>query len=152
MNLISGIANSGIFAQSAYSAGNATNDGLGRNISETYLTGIPDEYATKDYVDSGLSDKYDTSSFSAISADFLIRSGLEYDADSAITGYDGSAFKNTQYSAGDNIVIDNDTISVNSFFIFFYSPGDSRILPRRRKSRRCAGAPLLDFNSRNYYP
>ena len=40
MKLISGIVDSGFFAQSALSAEVATKDSLGRNISETYLTGV----------------------------------------------------------------------------------------------------------------
>lgn len=40
MKLISGIIDSGFFAQSALSAEVATKDSLGRNISETYLTGV----------------------------------------------------------------------------------------------------------------
>lgn len=71
MNLVSGIIDSGFFAQSALSAEVATKDSLGRNISETYLTGIPANYATTNYVDSSVSGKYDTSSFSAISGEFL---------------------------------------------------------------------------------
>lgn len=71
MNLVSGIIDSGFFAQSALSAEVATKDSLGRNISETYLTGIPADYATTNYVDSSVSGKYDTSSFSAVSAIFL---------------------------------------------------------------------------------
>ena len=133
MNLVSGIIDSGFFAQSALSAEVATKDSLGRNISETYVTGLPSDvvytadiqdmattgdindlvtsiaetyqtktdmtgylttgdssnfyttanesgfitgvdltdYATKDFVDSSVSGKYDTSSFSAISANFL---------------------------------------------------------------------------------
>lgn len=42
MNVISGLGNSGFLAQSAYSAAVATNDSLGRNISETYLTSHQD--------------------------------------------------------------------------------------------------------------
>lgn len=83
MNLVSGIIDSGFFAQSALSAEVATKDSLGRNISETYLTGIPADYATIDYVDSSVSGKYDTSSFSAISGEFLtaLPSDLVYTAD-----------------------------------------------------------------------
>lgn len=40
MKLVSGIVDSGFFAQSALSAEVATKDSLGRNISETYLTGV----------------------------------------------------------------------------------------------------------------
>lgn len=40
MKLVSGIIDSGFFAQSALSAEIATKDSLGRNISETYLTAV----------------------------------------------------------------------------------------------------------------
>lgn len=40
MKLVSGIVDSGFFAQSALSAEVATKDSLGRNISETYLTAV----------------------------------------------------------------------------------------------------------------
>lgn len=40
MKLVSGIVDSGFFAQSALSAEIATKDSLGRNISETYLTAV----------------------------------------------------------------------------------------------------------------
>lgn len=40
MNIISGIGESGFLAHSALSAEVATKDSLGRNISETYLTGV----------------------------------------------------------------------------------------------------------------
>lgn len=40
MKLVSGIVDSGLFAQSALSAEIATKDSLGRNISETYLTSV----------------------------------------------------------------------------------------------------------------
>ena len=50
--LIDQISNSGLFAQSAYSAAVATNDSLGRNISETYLTAVDlSPYATETLVE-----------------------------------------------------------------------------------------------------
>ena len=52
MQVIDQISNSGLFAQSAYSAAVATNDSLGRNISETYLTAVDlSDYATETLVE-----------------------------------------------------------------------------------------------------
>ena len=50
--LIDQIGNSGLFAQSAYSASIATKDDLGRDITATYLTSHQslDGYATEDWV------------------------------------------------------------------------------------------------------
>lgn len=53
MKLVSGIVDSGFFAQSALSAEVATKDNLGRNISETYLTGVDlTDYATQEDIES----------------------------------------------------------------------------------------------------
>ena len=50
--LIDQISNSGLFAQSAYSAAVATNDDLGRKISTTYLTAVDlSPYATETLVE-----------------------------------------------------------------------------------------------------
>ena len=57
MKLVSGIVDSGFFAQSALSAEVATKDSLGRNISETYLTGVDQvisSYATATNVNSAI--------------------------------------------------------------------------------------------------
>lgn len=63
MKLVSGIVNSGFFAQSALSAEVATKDSLGRNISETYLTGVDlTGYATTAQLDEKL-DKADSGKF-----------------------------------------------------------------------------------------
>ena len=70
-------------------------------------------YVTKDYVDSVVSGKLDTSAFSAVSGDFLTDK-FEYDDNFNITGYDGSAFASNgeTYSAGTNIDITDNVISV----------------------------------------
>ena len=70
-------------------------------------------YVTKDYVDSVVSGKLDTSAFSAVSGDFLTDK-FEYDDNFNITGYDGSAFASNgqTYSAGSNIDITDNVISV----------------------------------------
>jgi len=70
-------------------------------------------YVTKDYVDSVVSGKLDTSAFSAVSGDFLTDK-FEYDDNFNITGYDGSAFASNgqTYSAGTNINITDNVISV----------------------------------------
>lgn len=57
MKLVSGIVDSGFFAQSALSAEVAAKDSLGRNISETYLTGVDQvisSYATATNVNSAI--------------------------------------------------------------------------------------------------
>ena len=117
-----------VSSESATWADSAVHDRLGRDIVDTYLTGVPDEYATKDFVisavDSAVSGKYDTSSFSAISGDFLNKSGLEYE-DGKITGYSGSAFSAGKVYSGISPVIvdnDNDTISVESATLGVQSP------------------------------
>lgn len=52
MQVIDQISNSGLFAQSAYSAAVATNDDLGRKISTTYLTAVDlSPYATETLVE-----------------------------------------------------------------------------------------------------
>ena len=70
-------------------------------------------YVTKDYVDSVVSGKLDTSAFSAVSGDFLTDK-FEYDDNFNITGYNGSAFASNgeTYSAGANIDITDNVISV----------------------------------------
>lgn len=117
-----------VSSESATWANSAVHDRLGRDIVDTYLTGVPDEYATKDFVisavDSAVSGKYDTSSFSAISGDFLNKSGLEYE-DGKITGYSGSAFSAGKVYSGISPVIvdnDNDTISVESATLGVQAP------------------------------
>lgn len=53
MKLISGANGSGFYAYSANSAAIATNDDLGRKISETYLTAVDlSPYATTAQVDT----------------------------------------------------------------------------------------------------
>lgn len=51
MNVISGIGTSSFFAVSAYSAGIATQDNLGNDITATYLSAVPEGYATTGWVD-----------------------------------------------------------------------------------------------------
>ena len=70
-------------------------------------------YVTKDYVDSAVSGKLDTTAFSTVSGDFLTDK-FEYDDNFNITGYDGSAFASNgeTYSAGTNIDITDNVISV----------------------------------------
>ena len=51
MNVISGIGTSSFFAVSSYSAGIATQDNLGNDITATYLSGVPEGYATTAWVD-----------------------------------------------------------------------------------------------------
>lgn len=70
-------------------------------------------YVTKDYVDSVVSGKLDTTAFSAVSGDFLTDK-FEYDDNFNVTGYNGSAFASNgqTYSAGTNIDITDDVISV----------------------------------------
>ena len=71
------------------------------SVSGDFLTAVPDEYATKDYVISSISSKLDVSSFSSVSSTFLTavpagtmnESAFGYDASSNITAYNGSAFK-----------------------------------------------------------
>lgn len=77
------------------------------------IKGSASGYVTKDYVDSVVSGKLDTSAFSAVSGDFLTDK-FEYDDNFNITGYDGSAFASNgqTYSAGTNIDITDNVISV----------------------------------------
>ena len=76
MNIISGIGESGFLAQSALSAEIATKDNLGRNISETYLTGVDlTPYQTTAGMtayaqNSALDEKLDTSVYATDSAMF----------------------------------------------------------------------------------
>lgn len=86
MKLISGIVDSGFFAQSALSAEVATKDSLGRNISETYLTTVPEGYATENWVTS---QGYLTGHQSL---DGLMSASLLEQSGGLITGYNGSAF------------------------------------------------------------
>ena len=51
MNIISGIGTSSFFAVSSYSAGIATQDSLGNDITATYLSAVPEGYATTAWVD-----------------------------------------------------------------------------------------------------
>jgi hypothetical protein len=121
MKLVSGIVDSGFFAQSALSAEVATKDSLGRNISETYLTGVDlTPYQTVEgmtaYQSAGeyysasnpsgflvaddITGKLDASVYAADSASFLTavpagtmnESAFGYDANDKISGYNGSAF------------------------------------------------------------
>ena len=92
MKLVSGIVDSGFFAQSALSAEVATKDSIGRNISETYLTGVDltpyqtiegmtayqsagDYYSASNpsgfLVANDITGKLDTSVYAADSANFL---------------------------------------------------------------------------------
>ena len=80
------------------------------------IKGSASGYVTKDYVDSVVSGKLDTSAFSAVSGDFLTDK-FEYDSDNNITAYNHSAFaagagSGTIYEAGDHIDITNSVISV----------------------------------------
>lgn len=87
MKLVSGIVDSGFFAQSALSAEVATKDSLGRNISETYLTGVDlSDYATENWVSS---QGYLTAHQSL---DGLMSADLLEISDNKITGYNGTAF------------------------------------------------------------
>ena len=86
MKLVSGIVDSGFFAQSALSAEVATKDSLGRNISETYLTAVPEGYATEDWVTG---QGYITAHQSL---DGLMSADLLEISDNKITGYNGTAF------------------------------------------------------------
>ena len=87
MKLVSGIVDSGFFAQSALSAEVATKDSLGRNISETYLTGVDlSDYATQDWVTAQGYLTAHQSLSGLMSADLLEIS------DNKITGYNGTAF------------------------------------------------------------
>ena len=121
MKLVSGIVDSGFFAQSALSAEVATKDSIGRNISETYLTGVDltpyqtiegmtayqsagDYYSASNpsgfLVANDITGKLDTSVYAADSANFLTaipagtmnESAFGYDANDKISGYNGSAF------------------------------------------------------------
>ena len=87
MNIISGIGESGFLAHSAFSAEVATKDSLGRNISETYLTGVDlSDYATEDWVTG---QGYLTAHQSL---DGLMSADLLEISDNKITGYNGTAF------------------------------------------------------------
>lgn len=112
MKLVSGIVDSGFFAQSALSAEVATKDSLGRNISETYLTGVDltPYQTTADMVNyqttAGMT-AYMTTADSAnfyttanesgfiseVPAGTMNESAFSYDASNNITAYNGSAFK-----------------------------------------------------------
>jgi hypothetical protein len=82
-------------------SGNPSADAVNWVTAQGYLQ-RPDliGYATKDFVESAVSGKYDTTAFATVSGSFLTglpegtmnESGFEYDG-TAITGYDGSAFK-----------------------------------------------------------
>ena len=70
-------------------------------VSGDFLTAIPDNYATKDYVSSGLSSKLDSTAFSTVSGNFLtahqsldglMSADLLEISDNKITGYNGTAF------------------------------------------------------------
>lgn len=76
--LIDQIDSSGLFAQSAYSAAIATNDDLGRKISETYLTAHQD-----------LSDYATTAQVNTVSS--LLSAGLDYVSANAGKTYTGVA-------------------------------------------------------------
>jgi len=96
MKLVSGIVDSGFFAQSALSAEVATKDSLGRNISETYLTGVDlSDYATEDWVTG---QGYLTAHQSL---DGLMSADLLEIADNKITGYNGTAFAGQGGVSGD---------------------------------------------------
>ena len=75
-----------------------------------------DDYASKEYVDSAVSSKLDTTAFSNVSGDFLTDK-FEYDDDNHITAYNHSAFaggggSGPNYEAGDHIDITDNVISV----------------------------------------
>lgn len=88
--LIDQIDSSGLFAQSAYSAAIATNDDLGRKISETYLTGVDlSPYAT-------------TAQVNTVSS--LLSAGLEY----------VSANGGKTYTGVSPIVVNNDEVKISA--------------------------------------
>lgn len=75
-----------------------------------------DDFASKEYVDSAVSSKLDTTAFSNVSGDFLTDK-FEYDDDNNITAYNHSAFaggggSGPNYEAGDHIAITDNVISV----------------------------------------
>lgn len=125
MKLIDSINSSGIFAQSAYSAGQASLDELGRSITSTYLTAIPDTYATKTYVDNKASEasanaftasvesakNWSTDLISATSANVINTIDGKFGGDTnGLFSYNGSAFK--VYSAGSGIGVNDYVISI----------------------------------------
>ena len=88
--LIDQIDSSGLFAQSAYSAAIATNDDLGRKISETYLTAVDlSPYATTAQVDTVSS---------------LLSAGLDY----------VSANGGKTYTGISPIVVNNDEVKISA--------------------------------------
>lgn len=107
MKLVSGIVDSGFFAQSALSAEVATKDNLGRNISETYLTGVDlTPYQTIEgmtaYQPSGdyatnadIADMATTGDINdlvtSIAETYQPKLSFEYNEDSAISAINGSA-------------------------------------------------------------
>lgn len=115
----------------AGSAGSATYDNLGREITATYLTAVTGDNtpysagANIDITNHVVSGKDWTTEIQAASANavdqiptgLMLTSGLEYDPDNHyITAYNGSAIgkEATEYSAGPNIVINNHIIGLDS--------------------------------------
>lgn len=84
--------------------------------SATIIGFSGDDFASKEYVDSAVSAKLDTTAFSTVSGDFLTDK-FEYDDDNNITAYNHSAFaggggSGPNYEAGDHIAITDNVISV----------------------------------------
>ena len=70
-------------------------------VSGDFITAIPDNYATKDYVSSSVSSKLDSTAFSTVSSTFLtahqsldglMSASLLEQSGGLITGYNGTAF------------------------------------------------------------
>lgn len=109
MNIISGIGESGFLAHSAFSAGIATKDSNGNDITATYLTGVDltpyqltaDMTAYQpagDYLTTADSANFYTTAnesgfISEVPAGTMNESAFSYDASDNITAYNGSAFK-----------------------------------------------------------
>lgn len=105
-DLISGISGTGLFAQSASGAFNADHANIADNANRASIA------------ESALSAGTASNSNSAVSSLYAMNvvSGWEYNEDNKITAYNGSAFdipEQIEYSAGDNIVIEDHTVSLS---------------------------------------
>ena len=104
-NLISSISGSGFYAETANFAYNAEHADSADYVESAHSA----LYAQS--ANSALNAEVSNVSYTALTANF-IDGGWEYDENSAITSYNGSAFgDNTPYSAGANIDITNHVVS-----------------------------------------